>query len=150
MPERELSLADGFSGVEQRLVDVFAGEVRVLSQDLLVRHAVRDHRDHCRDREAQPADAGQAPHDVRVGGDALKGHAPMITAADPGNSAPYAWRVTGTQTPEPAAAGAIMPLTCAGAERGPTTEPVDLAIRVAVGLVIPCSLRVSPGVLRAL
>ena len=91
MPERQLSLADGFSGVEQRLVDAFAGEVRVLGQDLLVRHAVRDHRDHCRDGEAQPADAGKAPHDIRVGGDALKGHAPMITAVDAGSSARGAW-----------------------------------------------------------
>ncbi len=33
---------------------------------------------------------------------------------------------------------------------GRPTEPVDLAIRVAAGVVIPCWLRISPGVLRAL
>jgi hypothetical protein len=42
-------------------VDVLAGEVRVLSQNLLGSHAVGHHRDDCRDREAQPADAGQVP-----------------------------------------------------------------------------------------
>ena len=36
MPERQLPLPDGFSGVEQRLVEILASEVRVLGQDLLV------------------------------------------------------------------------------------------------------------------
>ena len=78
-------------------MDVLAGEVWVLSQDLLGSHAVGHHRDDCRDRKAQPADAGQAPRDIRVGGDALQVHAPMITAVDAGSSAPCAWRATGTQ-----------------------------------------------------
>ncbi len=76
-------------------MDVLAGEVWVLSQDLLGSHAVGHHRDDCRDRKAQPTDAGQAPHDTRVGGDALKVHAPMITAVDAGSGAHVSNRDTG-------------------------------------------------------
>ena len=60
-------------------MDVLAGEAGMLGQDLLGRHTVRDHRDHSRYRKAQPADARQATHDIWVRGDALKGHAQIIT-----------------------------------------------------------------------
>lgn len=40
MPERQLPLADRLGGVEQRLVDVLASEVGVLSQDLLGSHTI--------------------------------------------------------------------------------------------------------------
>jgi hypothetical protein len=60
MPERELSLADGFSGVEQRLVDVFAGEVRVLGRDLLVRQGGAPYR------TRSPAERFPAPWSLQV------------------------------------------------------------------------------------
>ncbi len=44
----------------------------------------------------------------------------------------------------------VMPVTCVDINRGSPTQPVDLAVRVAAGVVIPCWLGVSPGVLCAL
>ena len=69
------------AGVQQRLVDVLGGEVGVLGEDLVSAHAVREHRHHCRDREAEPADAGLAAHDSGVCGDAVVGHEFMLAAA---------------------------------------------------------------------
>jgi hypothetical protein len=50
-------LTDGFCGIEKRFMDVFGGQVRMLSEDLAGRHSVRDHRHHRRGTEAQPPDA---------------------------------------------------------------------------------------------
>lgn len=50
-------LADGFCGIEKRFVDIFSGQLRMLGEDLVGRHPIRDHRQHCRDREAQPSAA---------------------------------------------------------------------------------------------
>lgn len=63
-------------------MDVLGGEAGMLSKDLLGSHAVRDHRYHRRDREAQPPDAGQAAHDSGVCRDAIVGHEFMLAVAD--------------------------------------------------------------------
>jgi hypothetical protein len=86
VPERQFPLADSFSSVQQRLMNVFASEVRMLGKDLIGRHAVRDHRYHRGYWEAHPPDAWQAAHDVRVGGDSLEDHASIISAADLGTT----------------------------------------------------------------
>ncbi len=59
-------------------MNVVAGQIRMLSEDLLRSHAVREHRDHRGDWKAQTADTGKPSHDVRVGGDALEGHLLII------------------------------------------------------------------------
>jgi hypothetical protein len=81
VPERQLSLAYGLGGVQQRLVDVLGGEARMLGEDLWSSHAVGEHRHYRRDREAQSADAGLAAHDSWVCGDAVVGHESMLAAA---------------------------------------------------------------------
>jgi hypothetical protein len=62
-------------------VDILSGESGMLGQDVFGSHAVREHRQHGSDREAQPSDAGQAAHDSGVGSDAFVGHYTMLTAA---------------------------------------------------------------------
>jgi hypothetical protein len=80
-PQRQLPLADGFCGIEKRFVDVLGGQARVLSEDLVGRHSVRDHRHYRRNREAQPSDAWHPSHDIRVRSDALVGHVSMLAVA---------------------------------------------------------------------
>jgi hypothetical protein len=62
-------------------VDVLGGEVRMLGEDLCGSHAVREHRHHRRDREAEAPDAGLATHDSGICGDAFAGHEFMLAAA---------------------------------------------------------------------
>ena len=82
MPQRELPLADSLGGIEQRFMDVFGGQVRMLSEDLVGRHPVSDHRHHRCDREAQSSDAWHASHDIGVRRNAFVGHVFMLAAAD--------------------------------------------------------------------
>jgi len=56
------------------LVDILDSELGMLGQDVFDSQAVCEHRQHGRDREAQPSDAGQAAHDSRIRGDAFVGH----------------------------------------------------------------------------
>lgn len=69
-------------------MDVRWSQVRVLGEDLVGRHPVRDHRHDRGNREAQPPDARQPAHDSGVGGDAFVGHVFMLAAS--GAAAPYA------------------------------------------------------------
>ena len=62
-------------------MDVRRSQVRVLGEDLVGRHPVRDHRHYRGDRKAQPPDARQPAHDSRVGGDAFVGHVFMLAAS---------------------------------------------------------------------
>ena len=62
-------------------MDVRRSQVRVLGEDLVGRHPVRDHRHDRGDRKAQPPDARQPAHDSRVGGDAFVGHVFMLAAS---------------------------------------------------------------------
>ena len=82
MPQRQLPLAYGLGGIEKRFVDVLGGQVRMLSEDLVGRHPVSDHRHHRCDREAQPSDAWQTGHDIGVRRDAFVGHESMLAVAD--------------------------------------------------------------------
>ena len=82
MPQRQLSFAYGLGGIEKRFVDVLGGQVGMLSEDLVGRHSVSDHRHHRCDREAQPSDARQASHDIGVRRDAFVGHQSMLAVAD--------------------------------------------------------------------
>ncbi len=82
VPQRQLPLADGLGGKEKRFVHVLGGQVRILSEDLVGRHPVSDHRHHRCDREAQPPDAWQASHDIVVRRDAFVGHESMLAVAD--------------------------------------------------------------------
>jgi hypothetical protein len=82
VPQRLLPLAYGLGGIEKRFVDVLGGQVRMLSEDLVGRHPVSDHRHHRRDGEAQSPDAWQASHDIGVCRDAFVGHESMLTVAD--------------------------------------------------------------------
>ena len=72
-------------------MDVCRSQVRVLGEDLVGRHPVRDHRHDRGDRKAQPPDARQPAHDSRVGGDAFVSHVFMLAASGvAAQSAPYA------------------------------------------------------------
>lgn len=72
-------------------MDVRRSQVRVLGEDLVGRHPVRDHRHDRGDREAQPPDARQPAHDSGVGGDAFEGHVFMLAASGVVvQTAPYA------------------------------------------------------------
>ena len=72
-------------------MDVRRSQVRVLGEDLVGRHPVRDHRHDRGDREAPPPDARQPAHDSRVGGDAFEGHVLMLAASGvAAQTAPYA------------------------------------------------------------
>ena len=72
-------------------MDVRRSQVRVLGEDLVGRHPVRDHRHDRGDRKAQPPDARQPAHDSRVGGDAFVGHVFMLAASGvAAQTAPYA------------------------------------------------------------
>ena len=62
-------------------MDVRRSQVRVLGEDLVGRHPVRDHRHDCSDREAELPDARQPAHDGGVGGDAFEGHVFMLAAS---------------------------------------------------------------------
>lgn len=62
-------------------MDVCRSQVRVLGEDLVGRHPVRDHRHDRGDRKAQPPDARQPAHDSGVGGDAFVGHVFMLAAS---------------------------------------------------------------------
>ena len=63
-------------------MDVRRSQVRVLGEDLVGRHPVRDHRHDRGDREAQSPDTRQPAHDSGVGGDAFEGHVFMLAVAD--------------------------------------------------------------------
>jgi hypothetical protein len=82
VPQRQLPFAYGLGGIEKRFVDVPGGQVRMLSEDVVGRHSVSDHRHHRCDREAQPSDAWQASHDIGVRRDAFVGHESMLAVAD--------------------------------------------------------------------
>lgn len=72
-------------------MDVRRSQVRVLGEDLVGRHPVRDHRHDRGDRKTQPSDARQPAHDSRVGGDAFVGHVFMLAASGvAAQAAPYA------------------------------------------------------------
>ena len=72
-------------------MDVRRSQVRVLGEDLVGRHPVRDHRHDRGDWKAQPPDARQPAHDSRVGGDAFVGHVFMLAASGvAAQTAPYA------------------------------------------------------------
>ncbi len=72
-------------------MDVRRSQVRVLGEDLVGRHPIRDH---CHDRgdgKAQPPDARQPAHNSGVGGDAFVGHVFMLAASSvAAQTAPYA------------------------------------------------------------
>ncbi len=71
-------------------MDVRWSQVRVLGEDLVGRHPVRDHRHDRGNREAQPPDARQPAHDGGVG-DAFVGHVFMLAASGAAaQTAPYA------------------------------------------------------------
>lgn len=71
-------------------MDVRRSQVRVLGEDLVGRHPVRDHRHDRGDRKAQPPDARQAAHYSGVGGDAFVGHVFMLAASGlAAQTAPY-------------------------------------------------------------
>ena len=62
-------------------MDVRRSQVRVLGEDLVGRHPVRDH---CHDRgdgKAKPPDTRQPAHDSGVGGDMFEGHVFMLAAS---------------------------------------------------------------------
>jgi hypothetical protein len=59
--------------------NLLGSEIGVLGEDLAGRHAVRDHRHHRCDREAQAPDAGQAAHDGGIRCDAFVGHVFVVT-----------------------------------------------------------------------
>lgn len=62
-------------------MDVRRSQVRVLGEDLVGRHPVRDH---CHDRgdgKAKPPDTRQPAHDGGVGGDAFVGHVFMLAVS---------------------------------------------------------------------
>ena len=82
MPQRQLPLAYGLGGIKKRFVDILGGQVGMLSEDLVGRHPVSDHRHHRCDGETQPPDAWQASHDVGVSRDAFVGHESMLAVAD--------------------------------------------------------------------
>lgn len=72
-------------------MDVRRSQVRVLGEDLVGRHPVRDHRHDRGDRKAEPPDARQPAHDSGVGGDAFVGHVFMLAASGvAAQTAPYA------------------------------------------------------------
>ena len=62
-------------------MDVRRSQVRVLGENLVGRHPVRDHRHDRGNRKAQPPDARQPAHDSGVGGDAFVGHTFMLAAS---------------------------------------------------------------------
>ena len=66
MPQSQLPLAHCLGCIEQSLMDVFSGKVREFGDDLVCRHAVREHRDHGRHRDAEVPDARQPAHDVGI------------------------------------------------------------------------------------
>ena len=70
-PKRQLPFLEYLGSVPEGLVDVRWSQVRVLGEDLVGRHPVRDHRHDRGNREAQPPDARQPAHDSGVGGDAF-------------------------------------------------------------------------------
>jgi len=72
-------------------VDVRRSQVRVLGEDLVGRHPVREHRHDRSDREAEPLDARPPAHDSGVGGDAFVGHVFVLAASGvAAQTAPYA------------------------------------------------------------
>ena len=77
MPERQLAFPHGLRGIQQRFVDVFWRQVRVLGKDLIGRHAVCDHRDHRGHGHAETPDAGKTAHDLWVRGDPFECHLSM-------------------------------------------------------------------------
>jgi hypothetical protein len=59
-------------------VDVFWRQVGVFGKDLIGLHAICDQRDHRGHGHAQASDAGEAAHDLWIGGDPLECHHSML------------------------------------------------------------------------
>jgi len=75
---RHLALVDAGGGVLEGGDDVFALEVGVVLQHLLGGSAGGELAEHHADGDPEVADAGHAPHALRIDGDSLEGHAPML------------------------------------------------------------------------
>lgn len=72
--ERQFALAYGFGGKVRRFLDISALEIGIRAQDFRLGHAVGDHVDHGRNRDAEIADARDACHARRVDRDAGERH----------------------------------------------------------------------------
>lgn len=72
--EREVALPKSFGGVSKCLSNVLALEIRKVSEDLVDRHAVGDHRDDCGHRDPESAQRRNPAHEARVDRDPCELH----------------------------------------------------------------------------